>query len=125
MGMTKREKEMVEELRRELRETKALRHSGLPPPDTISPPDESGVFVNGWLYNRYSRTIDKIWTTASNHGWGHRGPGEPASLSSQGGISLYATRLDALIALRLSNERDMAAYLADLDSKIEAEKEAQ
>jgi len=125
MGMTKHEKEMVEELRRELRETKALRHSGLPAPDTISPPDESGVFINGWSYSRYSGAIEKVWTTASSHGWGHRGPGEPASSSSQGGICLYATKLDALIALRLIKERDMAAYLADLDSKIEAEKEAQ
>ena len=126
MAMTKSEQSELKALRQELAEAKALRFLGIPEP-TRMPLPENG-YESGWDFNVYSMDVTKAWTDRHFHSRsGHRSDNATVSVGrhfarSQSGLPLYATKLDALIAMRLAKERDCAKQLADADQRIEAER---
>lgn len=120
MAMTRKEAAEMESLRKQLAEAKALRYSGLPEPERL--PIPTAGRVNGWDFNSYGDgKVDRCWTEMNAHGFGHLPTGARTVTGSQRGGRLYATRLDALIGLRLAKERDCAALLARIDRMIEEE----
>ena len=127
MAMTKREQAELEALRQELAEAKALRWLGVPEPARMPLPEKG--YVNGWTFNSYNSGVDTAWTGPHSHSRSrHRTDdcqGHLGNMSaSRGGLPLYATELDALIALRLATERECAKKLAALDQRIDAERAA-
>ena len=121
MPMNKREQAEVENLRQQLAEAKALRFLGVPEPARMPLP-ETG-YINGWEFNAYSTAVGTAWTSANAHSrFSHRTDDNSFEsrrevAASQNGRRLYATQLDALIALRLAKEREFAAELGKLDVK--------
>jgi len=115
----------MERLRRELREARALGWSGLVGPTRLRPPENG--YINGWLCNVYqSGRVWQAWSEKTRHGDGHRtdqNTSKSGLNASHDGCALYASKLDALIALRLQKERELARILADIDAQIEAERE--
>ena len=63
--------------------------------------------------------VFRAWTTSSLHGDGERP--SPPDRAVQGAAAIYATRQDALRALRFAITREYAQELADLDREIEFE----
>ena len=127
MAMTKREQAELDALRQELAEAKALRWLGVPEPVRMPLPEKG--YVNGWTFNTYNSGVDTAWTGPNSHSHScHRtddGQGYLRNISaSQGGLPLYASKLDVLIALRLATERECAKTLAALDRRIDAERAA-
>ena len=127
MAMTKREQAELEALLQRFAEAKALRWLGVPEPARMPLPEKG--YVNGWTFNTYDSGVNTAWTGSNSHSRsGHRtddGQGYRRNISaSQGGLPLYATELDALIALRLATERECARKLAALDRRIDAERAA-
>ncbi len=119
--MTKREQAHVAALEEQLRLAKALRWSNAPAPDRIPLP-ESG-YVNGWDFNDYQNgKVTKGWTEKYAHGYSdvwRDGTEKEYIPGSQNGRRLYATQLDALIALRMAKELDCAKILANIDRQID------
>ena len=127
MAMTKREQADMEALRQGLAEAKALRWLGVPEPTRMPLPEKG--YVNGWTFNTYNSGVDTAWTGPNTHSHScHRTDDGKQYLrnisASQGGLRLYATELDTLIALRLATERECARKLAALDRRIDAERAA-
>ena len=128
MAMTKREQAELEALRQGLAEAKALRWLGIPEPTRMPLPEKG--YVNGWDFNAYVWSVTKAWTGSLSHSrLGHVEDDTRARYgrdmsAGQGGLPLYATELDALIALRLATERECAKKLAALDRRIDAERAA-
>jgi len=124
--MNKREQAEVENLLQQLAEAKALRFLGVPEPARMPLP-ETG-YMNGWEINEYSTAVGTAWTSANAHSrLGYRtdddSPERRRNVRAyQGGLPLYATKLDALIALRLAKEREFAVELGKLDRRIEDER---
>src|SRR4249920_1019134 len=123
MTMTRREQAEMDALRRELAEAKALRWLGVPEPERSVRPPEHG-YANGWEFLAYQDgRVEPMWTDSVLHGRGHRnGNGPHGFPASQGSRAFYVTKLDALIALRLAKEREVAAMLARIDRQIEEER---
>lgn len=111
MAMTKAERAEMEALKVQL----ALHWptEAEPPP---GPRPEIGGRVEGWMFNAYTRSVEKAWSTSFSHGTFWRGK---PSLGSQGAASLYFSERDALIALRWALCRQMAAQLRGIDHLIE------
>ena len=127
MAMTKREQAELDALRQELAEAKALRWLGVPEPVRMPLPEKG--YVNGWDFNTFNNDVAKAWTETNWHnGHNHRtdnGQGYRKDISrSMYGLPIYASKLDALIALRLATERECAKKLAALDRRIDAERAA-
>lgn len=122
MPMTKREQSAMDALRLELSEARALRFIGVPAPVRVSPP--LGGRFNGWNFTTsHGSRVYQAWSESSFHGVGHLLDGGKWTISSQGAIALYATKLDALIALRIAKEAEFARSLAQIDRLIEQERE--
>ena len=120
MAMTKKERAEMDDLRRQLAEAKALLPWTADMPAAVPAPREGRY--NGWDMNAYSETVFEAWSEFMSHGTGHPPP-EPRRISgSQKGKQLFATRLDALIALRIAKTEDCAKLLAKIDADIEAER---
>lgn len=115
MAMTKAERAELELLRTKL----ALRWSGAIAPERMPLPDHGAVIL-GWDFNQHrtdGSAVYAAWTTSYSHGDGH----DPKRLGSQNGRQLYATKRDALIALRLAKEWEGAVALRKIDAMIEEE----
>jgi hypothetical protein len=119
MTMTKAERAEMEALRTKL----ALRWSGMTPPERMPLPAKG--YVNGWDFNASSNRVLARWTERQCHGFGdeHRtDDGTRGSISgSQNGRRLYATKREALIALRLAQEAHCATVLRRIDAMLEDE----
>ena len=120
MAMNKAEREELERLKQEVALAKALRFSALPAPVLIPPPD-SGT-TTGWIMNSYGLgSIEQAWSERCCHG---RGQKRGDMTASQKGVSLYRSKLDAYVGLRLAKEMEFAKALADIDARIEAARAA-
>jgi hypothetical protein len=119
MAMTKAEKSEMDALRTKL----ALRWSGVAEPERLPVPERG--YVNGWLFNAHDTgRVLKAWTEAHRHGRDeHRSDDSTAygRSASQNSSRLYASKRDALIALRLEQERRCAALLFRTDEMIASE----
>ena len=127
MAMTKREQAELENLRQELAEAKALRWLGVPEPTRMPLPEKG--YVNGWDFNIFNTGVAKAWTEINWHsGHCHRTDNgqkyRKDIYRSMYGLPIYASKLDALIALRLAAERECAKKLAALDQRIDVERAA-
>lgn len=109
MAMTKKEIAIVEDLKRQL----ALRFYPKVYPDINIP--ESGI-VNGWLFNAYSKRVEKACTSSINHNYG--GWDKTTARSPR---RLYSTKKLAYLAL-LSEMADIyACELRDVQKRMELE----
>ncbi|WP_425321500.1 hypothetical protein [Azospirillum baldaniorum] len=129
--MTKAEKAEMEALREARDLARALRWPEYAEPAMIPPPDFSDDHTTGWLFNAYRITaqyggmgdaVYRAWSGGNTHGEGEAPI--PHRSATQGGVSLFATRLDALKALRLAMTEDFARKLARVDAEIAAERAA-
>jgi len=111
MAMTKAERAEMGKLREEL----AFRWPTEPEP--VRTLRATTGYVEGWDYNVYARSVTATWSHSSCHGplsdEGHRLGG------TQGARSLYATRTEAMVALRWALCRDFAAILHIHDQRAE------
>ncbi|MDW7555342.1 hypothetical protein D9623_33445 (plasmid) [Azospirillum brasilense] len=128
MAMTKAEKAEMEALREARDLARALRWPEYAEPAMIPPPDFSGSHTSGWLFNTYRLTaqlggmgdaVYRAWSESTTHGDGQSPI--PHRSATQGGVHLFATRLDALKALRLAVTEEFARKLARVDAEIAAE----
>ncbi len=125
MVMNKKEQAELDSLRFQLLEAKALRYSGISAPIKLGAPKEYTDYVNGWDYNSYNSRIYEAWTSGGSHGEGHRDKKTDKNKyigGSQNSCNLFATKLDALIGLRLAKEKEFAKALAEIDKQIEFER---
>ena len=120
MAMTKKERAEMDDLRRQLAETKALLPWTADMPAKVPVPREGRY--NGWDMNAYSGQVFEAWSEFVSHGTEHPPPGPRRVSGSKNGKQLFASRLDALIALRIAKTADCAKLLAEIDAKIEAER---
>lgn len=120
--MNKKEQAELASLREELRIARAFRFTEKVEKDVPRPDCGS---TSGWDINEH--VGDNSWDSHSGvyEAWSEcvsHGAGVARSMSgSQGGISLYSTKLLALRALRFALERRFAKRLADVDAMIEKE----
>jgi len=124
MVMNKKEQAELDSLRFQLLEAKALRYCGMSAPIKLRPPDVYSDYVNGWDFNAYNSHIYEAWTSGGSHGEGHRDKKTDKNIyigGSQNSRTLFATKLDALVGLRLAKEKEFAKALAEIDKQIEFE----
>lgn len=127
MAMTKKEREYVANLERQLRLSKALRWTEQVKKD-VPPPSSSTImgrqFTTGYLFNAHRNTdaVYEAWSSTVYHGSG-KPPAEGQRLyaASQEPVHLFSTKLLALKALRNEIERMTAEKLADIDERIDNE----
>ena len=118
--MKKSEQELMDALRAQLREACALGFSSYRVPERMPIPDVG--YVNGWDFNPYACWAVPCATGCSSHHYDtHIVDGQKSPPCRQNGLRLFATRRDALIALRLVKEKEFAQTLADIDDAIETE----
>lgn len=119
MAMTKKEREEMEALKKELRLAKALRWTEKIEPD-VEPPSVNYMndldLAKGWLFNSYSGSIVKACSSSVSHNYG-----SDDGTTSKGARRLYSTKLRAMRALRNAVERECARKLAEIDRYIEEE----
>lgn len=114
--MTKKEQALMQSLHKTLMLERALRSTGPAPVPDIPVPSGSG-YTEGFNV-RYDR-VEEAWSGAVSHGDGHRKPGDSRFRSgSQGGVSLFSKKSDALKALRVKMENRAAEELLRLDQLI-------
>lgn len=122
MAMTKAETARVAELERELTLRKVLSWPAAAPAPMPLP--TGTATATGWLVAGDLRTgprVELAWSQSDRHGWGWA-PTRGGS-ASKGGIRLYRTKLDAIIAARMTMTEQAAEILAKLDSAIDAERQ--
>lgn len=85
------------------------------PDRTVLPPSGGGK-VTGWNFNAHTGEVEEYWTCAVSHGRFYQGK---EMTGSQGGRSLYATRREALVAMRWEMCWQMAGKLRAVDAMIE------
>lgn len=123
MAMSKRERDAFDKLADELRIAKAFRFTE--PVDRDVPRPEGGEMTTGWDFNAYSvlhgygaeSGVKELWSKCVSHG---NMPYSP-NRGSQGGMSLFSSKLLALRALRHELEEAFARKLAEVDAQIERE----
>ena len=122
--MTRKEAAHLADMQRELRETRALRFTDMPEPERMEIPEEG--YVNGWEFNpQFDGRVYPIWSEKDMHGWEHRSDDSGRRGAAPSGIRPFATRRDALTALRIAKERDFARRLAEIDAEIEKARAAE
>lgn len=124
--MNKKEQQAFDDLKADLAAARALSWPSYPVPlRTVAASD--GETVSGWNFNarRDYDSVFEAWSTTISHGEGRNKPSEYGS-GSQGRVRLFATRADALRALRYEKTERFARELAKIDAQIaEAEVEAE
>jgi hypothetical protein len=118
MAMTKAERAEIDALKVKL----ALRWSGAAPPERMPLPEKG--YVNGWDFNLYRGHAIPCWSERTSHGVDEHRSDDGTQYYMRGnrdGRRLYATKREALIALRLERESECAALLHKIDQLIEAE----
>lgn len=114
MAMTKKEREHLESLERQLREARALRFTEDVPPD-VEPPEKCSLPLSrGFLFNSYNRSITKACSSSIHH-CGY----DDLKTTTQGSRRLFSTELRACKAMRRELELQFAKELAEIDAKIE------
>lgn len=111
---SKKAARVIEAAQGALHIVRALRWTdGETEPDLDKPPYGATREIRGWGFNAYTQEVERMWSTVGLHGTGKGG--------SQGGRSLYSTKLRALRALRRAVEIDCARKLAAIDEQIREE----
>lgn len=119
MAMNKKEQESLRVAQREAAVGRALSWSKYAPAPLDTP--ESGA-IEGWNATFWSslpcaaRAAAQAITSKYFHGHGVAG-----RLDSQGSLTLYPSKVEALKAARIKAERVFAEFLADVDKAIEKE----
>jgi hypothetical protein len=117
--MNKAERARLEAAETHLAQALALRWSGFETPARLPLPSSYRDFVNGWGVNPHgSGAVFEAWTSSVTHGFGHIANHDQADSASQNARPVFASKRDALIALRVAKERDFAARLAEIDAQI-------
>lgn len=118
MAMNKKEQAYIKDLEDQLRLAKAMRFTIKISPDVMPPAFENGKELRkGWLFNTYSRTVERGCTCSLYHSFG-----TDEEARSQNPMPLYSTKRLALMALRNRVEIELARELAQIDEAIEDEK---
>lgn len=112
MAMTKAEKAYMENLERDL----SFRWPTVPEPERMPLPSNGADVVDGWDFNTHTGFVEQCWSTSINHGSWYNG--ERMKHGRRDGQRLYATRADALIALRWALCREFARKLRDVDVRL-------
>lgn len=116
MAMTKKEREEMERLRRELIEATAFRFTEAVAPDVDVPAFNDFISnIKGFLFNDYwqSPRVEKACSSRVSHAFGR-----DDQTTTQGPRRLYSSRLLALKALRHCLEKQAAKKLAEIDAMI-------
>jgi hypothetical protein len=116
MAMNKTEKAKMQELEEQIQIALALRWTEKVLPDVEKPESFSNKIARGFLFNAYTGQVDEMWSESIRHGYA-----TSPQRGSQGGISMYSTRLLALKALRHAVEVRSAEALRGIDKRIAAE----
>lgn len=114
MAMTKKEKELVSDLKKQVAILKVFRFTEDVEPD-VMPPTVFGDVATGYEFNSHTGVISKAWTESHFHGSGWV---KPKYGGSQCAIRLYSTELLALKAMRRAMEKTFAEKLASVDRMI-------
>jgi hypothetical protein len=113
MALTKAEKIERERLLTEL----SFRWPTEPDPVSMVVPTYPDS-VEGWRYNFYSCSVDRVWVAEGRYGY--IGKAGTRSLSAhRESVRAYATEREAWIALRWAMCREYAGYLRALDRRID------
>jgi hypothetical protein len=133
MAMNKAEAKRLHDAEAALDAALALGWSKLPSPEPLPGYDpwagltERGE-ADGWTFNSHTRELSPMFRSGLSFYRGVTGDqvrAQPNRYSaSRDGGPIYATRLDAAIALRLALEEDFAKKLAAIDTIINTEREA-
>ena len=127
--MNKTEQAAFEQFQREVWDGRALGWSQLPAPERVRRPamtlaerETRAIVVMGWDFNEHRGAVYRAWSTSTSHGYYNKDnetlPVAMKRGGSQGPCHMYATKLDALVALRLALERWAAKTLGGVDRKI-------
>ena len=112
MAMTKAEKAILTELKKELMLYKAFTRTPKVEPDVL-PPEEWDTLNKGWVILLHAKDVTEGCTSKHNHNmWGN------THTTSKGAISLYSTELLALKALRNALELEFMKTVSSLDARI-------
>lgn len=85
------------------------------------PPPTAGGYSEGWIYNAYSKCVERGWSTAVSHGSGPApAPGERHTSGSQGARRMFSTEAKALAAMRHELETRAAEVLLKCDRCMRA-----
>lgn len=124
MAMTRKEHAEMDALRQALKLAQALRWPSEPEPERKPLPQTASdtPFHEGWDFNVYNNDVYPAWTEAHVHGTGPYPQSTSNRSASQNGHPLYASRLEAFLALRHAKTREFAKTLAELDTEIEKER---
>jgi hypothetical protein len=72
----------------------------------------------GWDYNNHTKAVYRAWTSSTVHGEGW--PTERPARATQGARALFASRDDALLAMRIEMQARVALALREIDLAIGA-----
>ena len=114
MAMTKKEAEVLRAALERADTLMALRWTDPVNPDI--PPPSDGC-TEGWVFNSYSKKVERGWSTNVSHG-----TGEARKAGSQKSCWLFSTKANALAAMRNEIEMRSAKILLDVDRCIAAER---
>lgn len=133
MAMTKAERQEMDNLREARDMARALSWPNYATPAPMTPAEIAAApkvsmrndgypgtkdVACGWFMNSYSRQVSKGWSAGNSHSTTMH-PG-----GSQGGGKMYATKFDALLAMRIEVTEMLARQLAAIDALIAAERGA-
>ena len=124
MAMNKKERAAFDAALNEARVLGALRWTFPVEKDVMRPDGSIGAHTEGWDINStstYSAVAFKAWSESCSHGTGDFPIGNKYRSASQGGVSLYSTKLLALRAVRHEVEKIAAKRLAEIDAMIAEE----
>lgn len=113
MAMNKKERAEFEEMRQEVRISRAFRFTDPVKPD-VPPPDKWGALSTGYLCG--GSRVDVACSGTMSHAFG-----QTDKTTSQNARTLFSTKKLALKALRHVMERRFAKELAEIDRQIEVE----
>lgn len=116
MVMNKKEQLEMAELRKQLTEALALKHTPRVTGDVLPPSSSDGGIRHGFSFNSYTQSINVACTSSRCHSIGRE-----TYPNTQGPLTLFSTRLLALRGLRNSMEDKFAEELAKIDATIEKE----
>lgn len=134
MTMSKKEAAEMRIITQERDMARALKWPSYSKPQHMEPAKAFGPFITGWNFNWYhlkeahhenvGNIILQHWSRGDSHGEGARPGDDKRRMGSRGSIFLYATRLDALKAMRLELTVAFALKAAAIDAEIEREENA-
>lgn len=126
MAMTKTEKERMDRLEKAVALARSMRWPEYPEPAPMTQEEKKAALVDGgtrygqiqrvargWFHNSHSKTV----TYGCSDGIGHSPTGD--TTSSQGAGLMFATKVDALRAMRLEMTERYAEELAKVDAEIQ------